>query len=70
MAKKLPTYFRALLAVAAPMILQCGATMPKPARFVTVTFSRDVARAKRQRHWRHAFAFAIVQCEKAETTLS
>jgi hypothetical protein len=52
------------------VILQCGATMPKPAGFVTVTFSRDVARTKRQQHWRHAFAFAIVRCEKAETTLS
>jgi hypothetical protein len=52
------------------MILQCGITMPKPAGFVTDTFSRVVARSKRRQYWRHAFASAIVQCEKAETTLS
>jgi hypothetical protein len=62
--------FRALLADAAPMILQCNITLHKGAGFVTCTFSRVVAMSKRRRYWRHAFASAIVRCEKAEITLS
>jgi hypothetical protein len=55
---------RDAFAVAAPPFLQCSTTLHILAAFVTSTFSRLDDASKSSDHWRHAFAFAIVRCEK------